>query len=142
MTAHRLRNAFVFSFKVALVLALLGALVGALLVGFVPDCHVLWGDDLIDGASAVGFGALGGAIAMIVLSLVTFFLIALFGLVLPTLLLAVLLLVALVIVVVALSTLGGLALAFSPLLLVGFGCVLLLRALFGRPRNPHVNVPT
>jgi hypothetical protein len=143
MNTQRIRRAVSFGFKTMFALALMGALIGALVIGFAPsDWHVLWGDSVIDGADAVGAGALAGAITAIVLFAVGCFMIALFGVVLPTILLALLVLVALLLATVAISALGGLALAFSPLLLLGFGCVLLLRALFGRPRSPRANVQT
>jgi hypothetical protein len=111
-----------------------GAIIGAVfaLNGLGGD-HLVWEDDVIDGPMAtvvvVGLGALGGIVIALVLALA----LSVLGLIVPLLIGIVLLAVALAVGAGLASALAALALVCAPVLLLGVGCVLLVRAL-SRPR--------
>ncbi len=124
------------SFQILLGLALVGAIAGAILSSTAPDIHVMWGDADFDGAGGVALAALAGSIAALVVALVFAVLLTVVGVVLPAVLLVLLLVIAAVMVALALSAVGSVAVACAPFLMVGFGCVLLFRALVRRTSNP------
>jgi hypothetical protein len=136
---NTIRNTVRVSFQILLGVALIGALAGAILSVAAPDIHVMWGDADFDGSAGIALAALAGSVAALVVALVFAVLIAVFGVVLPAVLIVLLLMLAAVIVALVISAVGGVALACAPFLMVGFGCVLLLRALVRRvnPAMPH-----
>jgi hypothetical protein len=123
--------------KLMLGFALLGALAGALLMVYMPETKVVFGDTVLDPPLAVAVGALTGAVSGVIATVLLFVLAAVLGLVVPAILAFALLFVAFALALTALCVVGGVALAFSPFLLLGFGCVLLFRALSRRGPGPE-----
>lgn len=136
---NTIRNTVRVSFQILLGVALIGALAGAILSVAAPDIHVMWGDADFDGCAGIALAALGGSVAALVVALVFAVLVAVLGVVVPAVLIVLLLVLAAVIVALAISAVGSVALACAPFLMVGFGCVLLFRALLRRmhPPLPH-----
>jgi hypothetical protein len=133
---NAIRNTVWVSFQILLGVTLMGALAGAILCTTAPDIHVMWGDADVDGAAGVALAALAGSIAALVVALVFALLLAVLGVVLPAVLVVLLLVLAAIIVALAVSALGSVAVACAPFLMVGFGCVLLFRALIRRTNGP------
>ena len=137
---NTIRTTIRVSFQILLGAVLIGALAGAILLAAAPDIHLMWGDADFDGTRGIALAAVCGGVAAMVLALVFIVLVTVLGVVLPAVLVIVLLVLAAVIVAVAISAVGSVALACAPFLMVGFGCVLLFRALVRRvstPLPPH-----
>jgi hypothetical protein len=133
---NTIRTTIRVSFQILLGVALVGAVAGAILSTAAPDIHVMWGDADFDGAGGIALAAFAGSIAALVVALVFALLLTLVGVVLPAVLAVLLLVIAAVIVALALGAVGSVAVACAPFLMVGFGCVLLFRALIRRTSGP------
>lgn len=137
-----MRTALRLSFHLMVGLMVLGALAGiALSLGHFDGSYIQWDDNVIEGPTSLLICAAVGGLVGVCLAVCIAIVAALVGVIVPLFVALVVCAVVIALIVALASVLGSVAVAFSPVLLLGLGCVLLIRAIGRKSVNRPQSLP-
>jgi hypothetical protein len=139
-----MKAVFRLTFHFFVGLMVLGAIIGlAVAVSNFNGVTFKWDDTVIEGTTSWVVGALVGAVVGMCVAVTLALVATLVGVIVPLIIAAVLAAVGIAVIIALAGVLGSVALALSPVLLLGFGCVLLARAITRRSKAseplPHIS---